>query len=217
MANITSEMVKELRQSTGAGMMDCKKALTECEGDMEKAKEYLRKKGLAAVAKKTGRIAAEGRINTYIHGEGKIGVMIEVNCETDFAAKTDDFKELVHQLSLQIAASNPTYIVAEEIPADLVAKEKEIHAAQLRDQKKPDAIIDKIVEGKLSKWHQEICLMNQPFIFEEKQSVDDLVKNVSAKIGEKISVRRFARWELGEGLEKRVYDLASEVAAEMNK
>ncbi|MBN2724395.1 MAG: translation elongation factor Ts [Deltaproteobacteria bacterium] len=217
MANITSAMVKELRQATGAGMMDCKKALAECDADMEKAKEFLRKKGLAAVAKKSGRIAAEGRLHTYIHGEGKIGVILEVNCETDFAAKTEDFKDLVHQISLQIAANNPSYITPDEIPAAIIDKEKEIHVAQLKNEGKPDKIIDKIVEGKISKWYQDVCLLHQPYIFEEKQTVEDLMKSVSAKIGEKITVRRFERWELGEGLEKRVYDLAKEIESELQK
>jgi len=219
MSNITSAMVKELREITGAGMMDCKKALMECEGDMEKAKEFLRKKGLAAAAKKAGRIAAEGRVHAYIHANGKIGVLVEVNCETDFAAKTEPFAEFVHNVSLQVAAYAPRFVSPEEIPEDVIAKEREIYAAQLKEQGKPDNIVEKIVEGKITKWFAEVCLMQQEFAFNEegKKTIEELAKETSAKIGEKVTVRRFVRWEVGEGLEKRVYDLAAEVAQEMGK
>ncbi|MDA3863013.1 MAG: translation elongation factor Ts [Deltaproteobacteria bacterium] len=218
MAKISVKDIKELRESTGAGMMDCKKALKETEGDMEKAKEFLRKKGLAAAAKKSGRIAAEGTIQSYIHGNGKIGVMVEVNCETDFAAKTPDFTNFVEQLTLHIAATSPLYLEEKEISEKVIQKEKDIHTAQLKDQGKPEKIIGKIVEGKMNKWYSQVCLMNQEFSFNEdgsKDTIEDLAKNLTAKIGEKISVRRFVRWELGEGLEKRVYDIAKDVQDEL--
>lgn len=217
MANITAAMVQELRQITGAGMVECKKALTECDGDMEKAKDYLRKKGLATASKKAGRIAAEGMVHAYIHGGGRIGVLLEVNIETDFAARTDDFKDLVHQIALHIAAFSPQYVRREEVPPEVIAHEREIYIEQLRNEGKPDKVIEKIVEGKINKFYSEVCLMDQPFAFDTKITITDMVNNVTAKIGEKISVRRFVRWELGEGLEKRVYDLAKDVAAEMNK
>lgn len=217
MANITAAMVQELRQITGAGMMECKKALAECDGDMEKAKDYLRKKGLATASKKAGRIAAEGMVHAYIHGGGRIGVLLEVNIETDFAARTDDFKDLVHQIALHIAAFSPQYVRREEVPPEVIAHEREIYIEQLRNEGKPDKVIEKIVEGKINKFYSEVCLMDQPFAFDTKITITDMVNNVTAKIGEKISVRRFVRWELGEGLEKRVYDLAKDVASEMNK
>ncbi len=217
MANITAAMVQELRQVTGAGMVDCKKALAECDGDMEKAKDYLRKKGLATASKKAGRIAAEGMVHAYIHGGGRIGVLLEVNIETDFAARTEDFRDLVHQIALHIAAFSPQYVRREEVPAEVIAHEREIYIEQLRNEGKPDKVIEKIVEGKINKFYSEVCLMDQPFAFDTKITITDMVNNVTAKIGEKISVRRFVRWELGEGLEKRVYDLAKDVAAEMNK
>ncbi|MGM0596428.1 MAG: translation elongation factor Ts [Myxococcota bacterium] len=219
MAKISVKDIKELRESTGAGMMDCKKALKETEGDMDKAKEFLRKKGLAAAAKKSGRIAAEGTIQSYIHGNGKIGVMVEVNCETDFAAKTPDFTNFVEQLTLHIAATSPLYLEPEEIPEKVIKKEKDIHKAQLVEQGKPEKIIGKIVEGKMNKWYSQVCLLKQEFSFNEegrKDTIEDLVKNLTAKIGEKISVRRFVRWELGEGIEKRVYDIAKDVQEELD-
>jgi elongation factor Ts len=215
MANITAAMVQELRQITGAGMVECKKALTECEGDVEKAKDLLRKKGLATANKKAGRIAAEGQVHAYIHGGGRVGVLLEVNIETDFAARTDDFKELVHEIALHICASSPTYVTREEVPQAVIDRENEIYADQLRNENKPEKAWPKIMEGKLNKFFSENCLLDQPYAFENKITIKDMVNNVTAKIGEKISVRRFVRWELGEGLEKRVYDLAKEVAAEM--
>ncbi len=215
MANITAAMVQELRQITGAGMVECKKALTEVEGDMEKAKDLLRKKGLATANKKAGRIAAEGQVHAYIHGGGRVGVLLEVNIETDFAARTEDFKELVHEIALHICASSPTYVTREEVPQDVIDRENEIYADQLRNENKPEKAWPKIMEGKLNKFFSENCLLDQPYAFENKITIKDMVNNVTAKIGEKISVRRFVRWELGEGLEKRVYDLAKEVAAEM--
>lgn len=215
MANITAAMVQELRQITGAGMVECKKALTEVEGDMEKAKDLLRKKGLATANKKAGRIAAEGQVHAYIHGGGRVGVLLEVNIETDFAARTEDFKELVHEIALHICASSPTYVTREEVPQAVIDRENEIYADQLRNENKPEKAWPKIMEGKLNKFFSENCLLDQPYAFENKITIKDMVNNVTAKIGEKISVRRFVRWELGEGLEKRVYDLAKEVAAEM--
>ena len=217
MANITAAMVQELRQMTGAGMVECKKALTECDGEMEKAKDLLRKKGLATASKKSGRIAAEGQVHAYIHGGGRIGVLLEVNIETDFAARTEDFKDLVHQIALHIAAFSPQYVTREEVPPQVLDREREIYNEQLRNEGKPEKVIEKIVEGKVNKFYSEVCLMDQPFAFDTKITITDMVNNVVAKIGEKISVRRFVRWELGEGLEKRVYDLAKEVAAEMDK
>ncbi len=223
MANITAQMVKELRERTGAGILDCKKALQETDGDMDKAVELLRKKGLAAAAKKAGRIAAEGLVHAYIHGgdgiNGRIGVLVEVNCETDFAANTTEFKEFVHKVALQIAANSPQYLTREDIPEDVIAKEREIRMAKLREEGKPDNIVEKIVEGQLNKWFAEICLMEMPYIFSDdgKTTIEDMAKEVTAKIGEKVSVRRFVRYELGEGLEKRSDDLAAEVAKEIAK
>jgi len=215
MATITAAQVQELRQTTGAGMVECKKALTECEGDMEKAKDLLRKKGLATASKKSGRIAAEGQVHAYIHGGGRVGVLLEVNIETDFAARTEDFKELVHEIALHICASSPQYVTRDEVPPQVIEREKGIYAEQLRLEGKPEKAWEKIMEGKVKKFYSENCLMDQPYAFETKITITDMVNNVTAKIGEKISVRRFVRWELGEGLEKRVYDLAKEVAAEM--
>jgi len=215
MGNITAAMVQEIRQVTGAGMVECKKALTECDGDMEKAKDLLRKKGLATASKKSGRIAAEGQVHAYIHGGGRIGVLIEVNIETDFAARTEDFKALVHEISLHICASSPTYVTRDEVPQQVIEREKGIYSEQLRIEGKPEKAWDKIMEGKVKKFYGDVCLMDQPYAFDNKITITDMVNNVTSKIGEKISVRRFVRWELGEGLEKRVYDLAKEVAAEM--
>jgi len=214
---ITSEMVKALREKTGAGMMDCKKALEETQGDMEKATEWLRKKGLAAAAKKAGRIAAEGIVDSYIHGGGRIGVLVEVNCETDFVARTPEFRELVHEVAMQIAASNPKYIAREDVPAEVIEKEKEILRAQLAGEKKPAHVLDKIVEGRLEKFYKDFCLLEQPYIRDPNRTVRELIMEKTAKIGEKISVRRFVRYEMGEGLEKKVQDFAAEVAKELQR
>ncbi|MFZ5646326.1 MAG: translation elongation factor Ts [Bacillota bacterium] len=213
MAEISASMVKELRERTGAGMMDCKKALSETNGDLEKAVDYLREKGLAAAAKKSGRITAEGLVESYIHGGGRIGVLVEVNCETDFVAKTDQFKALVRDIAMQIAASKPEYVRREEVPADIIAKEKEILAAQAANEGKPEKIIQKMVEGRIEKFYKEVCLMEQPFIKDPDISVNQLITENIAKIGENISVRRFVRFELGEGLQKRSDDFAAEVAS----
>ncbi|KJR97656.1 MAG: elongation factor Ts [Peptococcaceae bacterium BRH_c4a] len=213
MAEVNAGMVKELRERTGAGMMDCKKALNEVNGDMEKAIDYLREKGLAAAAKKSGRITAEGLVDSYIHGVGRIGVLVEVNCETDFVAKTDQFKALVRDIAMQIAASKPEYIRREEVPADIIAREKDVLAAQAANEGKPEKIIRKMVEGRIEKYYKEVCLLEQPFIKDPDISINQLLTGSISKIGENISVRRFVRFELGEGLQKRSDDFAAEVAS----
>jgi len=216
MAAITAAMVKELRERTQAGMMDCKKALNETDGDMEKAIAYLREKGLAAAAKKAGRVAAEGAVESYIHMGGKIGVLVEVNCETDFVAKTDTFKNLCHDVALQIAAANPLYINKEDVPTAALEAEKEILRAQALNEGKPEKIVDKMVEGRISKYYTENCLMEQPFVKNPDISVGTLVNEATLASGEKISVRRFVRYECGEGIEKKESNLAAEIA-EMTK
>ena len=198
---ITASEVKELREKTGAGMMDCKKVLTEANGDMEKAIELLREKGLAAAVKKSSRIAAEGVVDSYIHMGGKIGVLLEVNCETDFVAKTDEFKALVKDIAMQIAAANPKYLRKEDVDTAELDKEKEILRVQALNEGKPEKIVDKMVEGRIQKYFKEVCLLEQPFVKDPDKSVQDLVTEKIAKIGENISVRRFVRYEMGEGLE----------------
>ena len=214
---ISAQQVKELRETTGAGMMDCKKALVETNGDMDKAVDYLREKGLAAAAKKAGRIAAEGIVESYIHGGGKIGVMIEVNCETDFVAKTPEFHSFVRDLAMQVAAANPLYLSRDEVPVELLDHEREILRAQALNEGKPAKIIDKMVEGRVEKYYKENCLLEQGFIKDPDQSVTDLVNAQIAKIGENIVVRRFVRYQMGEGLEKKVTDFAAEVANAVKK
>jgi len=211
MAEITAGMVKELREKSGAPMMDCKKALAECQGDMAKAEEYLRKKGISGAAKKQGRITAEGLVGTYVHN-GKIGVIVEVNCETDFVARNQDFQQLVKDIAMQIAAAKPEYVRRDEVPPEVLEKEKEIQRHQLREQKKPEAIWEKIIAGKLEKFYETYCLLDQLWIKDDKKKIQDLITEKIAKIGENLSVRRFARFEVGEGLEKRKEDLAAEVA-----
>ena len=210
---VTAAMVKELRERTQAGMMDCKKALIECKGDMSKAIEYLREKGLAANAKKAGRIAAEGMVDSYIHMGGKIGVLLEVNCETDFVANTDAFKALCHDLALQIAASNPLFVSKDEVPNENLAKEREILRVQALNEGKPEKIVDRMVEGRIEKYYKEVCLLEQPFVKNPDITVQALVNDTALASGEKISVRRFTRYERGEGIEKKVNDLANEVEA----
>ena len=212
MAEVSATLVKELREKTGAGMMDCKRALTETAGDSAKAEELLRKKGLAAAANKATRVASEGAVASYIHMGGKIGVLVEVNCETDFVARTEAFKSLVKDISMQIAASNPLWVRREEVPPEIVAKEIEIAKAQVKDGKKPEAILEKIAKGKLEKFYEQFCLMDQPFVKDDKKKVSEMLTEAVAKIGENIQVRRFARFVLGEGLEKRKDNLAEEVA-----
>ena len=214
---VTAAMVKELRERTQAGMMDCKKALVECKGDMEKAIEFLREKGLAANANKAGRIAAEGLVDSYIHMGGKIGVLLEVNCETDFVAKTDAFKDLCHDLTLQIAASNPLYISKADVPAEDLEKEREILRAQALNEGKPEKIVERMVEGRIEKYYKEVCLLEQPFVKNPDITVQALVNETALASGEKISVRRFTRYERGEGIEKKVSDLAGEIEAMTGK
>jgi len=215
----TAKDVMTLRELTGAGMMDCKKALTECDGNMEKAADYLREKSLAGNAKKAGRIAAEGIVDSYVHMGGKIGVLLEVNCETDFVAKNEAFKTLVHDIAMQIAAAKPTCVSKEEVNQADIEKEKEILRAQALNEPKPKptAIIDKMVEGRIEKYYKEVCLLEQPFVKDPEQTVQQLVNAASAKIGEKISVRRFVRYEMGEGLQKRQDNFAEEVMGQISK
>jgi elongation factor Ts len=198
MAEIKAAMVKQLREKTGAGMMDCKKALLEVKGDMDKALEFLRKKGLATAQKRAGRAMTEGMIQSYIHMTGKLGVMVEVNCETDFVAKNEDFQEFAKNIAMHIAASNPLGIKPEDIPEEIVENEKDIYRAQAQDMGKPENILDKIVEGKLKKFYQENCLLNQPFVRDPDISVADLMNELIAKIGENITVKRFVRYQIGE-------------------
>lgn len=210
--SITAEMVRDLREKTGAGMMECKKALVEANGNMDKAIEGLRVSGLAKAEKKTGRVASEGACISYIHGDGKIGVLVEVNCETDFVAKTDDFKNLCKDIAMHIAAAAPLFVTRQEVTADLIEKERKIFLQQVLESGKPQNIAEKIVEGKIGKYYQDICLMEQAFIKDPAQTIEQMIKAQIAKIGENISVRRFARFVLGEGIEKKVDNLAEEVA-----
>lgn len=217
MAEVTAALVKELRERTGAGMMDCKKSLIECNCDLEKACDFLREKGLAAAAKKGGRIAAEGTIESYIHGGGRIGVLLEVNCETDFVARGDEFKTFVRDMGLHIAAANPQYLNKEDVPADVLQHEREILKAQALNEGKPEKIIEKMVEGRIEKYYKEVCLMDQAFVKDPDKSVRDLLLDKIAKIGEQLVIRRFTRYELGAGIEKRSDDFAAEVAKELNR
>jgi len=217
MAEITANLVKELRDRTGVGMMDCKKALAETGGDIEKAIDLLREKGLAAAAKKAGRVTAEGLVDSYIHGVGRIGVLVEVNCETDFVAKTDDFRGLVRDIAMQIAAAKPEYVRREDVPQEIITREMAVLAAQAANEGKPANIVEKMVVGRLDKFYKDTCLMEQPFIKDPDVTVGQVLNDKVAKIGENISVRRFTRFELGEGLQKKENDLASEVAAMTGK
>ncbi|MTI82226.1 MAG: translation elongation factor Ts [Firmicutes bacterium] len=217
MADISAKLVKELRDKTGAGMMDCKKALQETNGDIEKAIDFLREKGLSKAAKKAGRVTAEGLVESYIHGNGRIGVLVEVNCETDFVAKNEGFKAMVKDIAMQVAASKPEFVRREDVPEELVAKEKEVLKAQALNEGKPENIVEKMVEGRIDKYYKEICLLEQPYIKDPDKTVEQLVKETIAKIGENISVRRFTRYELGEGIEKKQDNFADEVMAQINK
>lgn len=217
MANISAQMVKELRQRSGAGMMDCKKALVETNGDMEAALKYLKEKGLAAAAKKAGRIAAEGLVDAYIHAGGRIGVLVEINCETDFVAKTDEFQEFVKDIAMHIAAANPQYVSREEVPESIINQEKEIFKAAALNEGKPEHIVDKIVEGRIDKYLSEICLLEQPFVKDPDLTVQQVLHDKIAKIGENISIRRFTRFERGEGIEKRQEDFAAEVMSQIKQ
>lgn len=214
---ITASLVKELRERSGCGMMDCKNALVETDGDIEKASELLREKGLAKAVKKSGRIAAEGIVDSYIHMGGRIGVLVEVNCETDFVAKTDQFKALVRDVAMHIAAANPMYVRAEEVDPVEIEKEREILRQKAINDGKPEKIVDKIVDGQIAKYIKEICLLEQPFVKDTDKTVQEMVTEKIATIGENISVRRFVRFEMGEGLQKREDDFAAEVAAQLSK
>lgn len=214
---ITAGMVKELREKTGAGMLDCKNALVKADGDMDKAVDLLREKGLAAAAKKSGRITAEGIVDSYIHMGGRIGVLIEVNCETDFVAKTEEFKSFVKNMAMQVAASSPVYISREEIPGETVEKEKNILMQQALNEGKPRHIVEKMVEGRIEKYYREVCLLEQPYIRDPEISVGQVLKETIAKIGENISVRRFVRYEMGEGIQKKEDNFVDEVMKQVNK
>lgn len=212
MSQVTAQMVKELREKTGAGMLDCKKALEETGGNVEKAIDWLREKGLAAAAKKAGRAATEGLVHAYIHGGGRVGVLLEVNCETDFVAKNEEFQAFVHEVALQIAAMRPRFVRREEVPAEELEREREILRAQARNEGKPDHIVEKMVEGRLNNFYKENCLLEQEYVKEKGKTIQDLLTELIAKLGENMSIRRFARFEVGEGLEKAEADLGADVA-----
>ena len=214
---ITSALIKELREKTGAGMLNCKKALEETNGDIEKAIELLREKGLSAAAKKSDRIAAEGIVDSYIHLGGRIGVLVEVNCETDFVGKNEDFKSFVRDIAMHIAAANPLYISKEEVPEKVIEKEKSILKAQALNEGKPENIVEKMVEGRIKKYYQEICLLEQPFIKDPDKTVEEIVKEQISRIGENIRIRRFVRYEMGEGLDKKSEDFVEEVKKQMGQ
>lgn len=218
MAEIGASLVKELREKTGAGMMDCKRALTETGGDIQKAVDYLRTKGLSDAAKKSSRVAADGMVQSYIHAGGKIGVLVEINCETDFVAKTDEFQEMCKDIALHICANNPLTISPDDIAPEIVAKEKEIYIAKAKESGKPDNIIEKIVEGQIKKFTESSALLTQPFVKNPDVTVSDYLAERVAKIGEKIDVRRFVRYQLGEGIEKAAgCDYAEEVMAQIKQ
>ncbi|HOI16052.1 MAG TPA: translation elongation factor Ts [Geobacteraceae bacterium] len=210
---ITAAQVSELRKVTGAGLMDCKKALAETGGDQEKAVDYLRKKGLAAASKKAGRIASEGVVGSYIHAGGKIGVLVEVNCETDFVAKNEAFQVFVKDIAMHIAAASPQFVRREEVPAELLEREKDIYRAKAKESGKPDAIIEKIVDGQINKFYGDICLLEQAFVKDPDKTIQTYLNETIASIGENMSIRRFTKFVLGEGLAKKESDFAAEVAA----
>lgn len=216
MSKISASLVKDLREKTGAGMLDCRNALQETDGDLEKAVDLLREKGLSKAAKKSSRIAAEGLVESYVHG-GRIGVLVEVNSETDFVAKTDEFKDFVKDIAMQIAASSPKYVSRDEVPEEIVNHEKEVLTQQAMNEGKPQNIAEKMVEGRIEKFYKEIVLLEQPFIKDPDKTIETLLKEKIAKIGENIKIRRFVRFEVGEGLEKREENFADEVAKEMGK
>ena len=212
MAEVTATLIKDLRERTGAGMADCKKALTEVGGDMDKAIGYLRTKGLAKAAKKAGREATEGAVVSYIHGGGRIGVLVEVNCETDFVARNEDFQGFTREVALQIAAMNPQFVRREEVSQDVIDREREVLVAKAKETGKPDGVVQKMVDGQITKWLKEICLLDQAWVKDGDKTIDQVQQELIAKIGENIKVRRFVRFELGEGLEKKKDDFAAEVA-----
>ncbi|MZQ81558.1 translation elongation factor Ts [Paenibacillus sp. 5J-6] len=212
---VTAAQVKELREKTGAGMLDCKKALEEANGDITKAGELLREKGLSAAANKAGRIATEGAVESYIHAGGKVGVLVEINCETDFVGKTEQFRTFCKDIAMHIAAANPTYVRREEVPTEALEKEKEILRNQALNEGKPEKIIDKMVEGRIGKYYEEFCLMEQQFVKDPDKTIDQLLNEKIAAIGENISIRRFVRFGLGEGLEKKQENFAEEVMSQV--
>ncbi len=216
MAEITASMIKDLRERTGAGMSDCKKALVETEGDADKAIEYLRKKGLAAAAKKAGRVASEGTIASYLHGGGRIGVMVEVNCETDFVGKSEDFLGFARNVAMQICATSPQWVAREDVPASVIERERAVLLERAKQSGKPEAVIGKVVDGQLNKWMTEVCLLDQIYVKdpEGKKTISVLLAELVGKIGENIKIRRFTRFEVGEGLEKKKDDFAAEVMAQ---
>lgn len=214
---VSATDVRDLREKTGAGMMDCKRALVDANGDMEKAVDLLREKGLAKAAKKADRIASEGLVVSYIHGNGKIGVLLEVNCETDFVARNDEFKTLCRDIAMQVAAANPDFVSREEVPQADIDKEKSILTAQALNEGKPEKIVEKMVVGRLEKYFQETCLLEQPFVKDQDKSVQQVVNEAIAKLGENISVRRFSRFVLGEGLEKKQCNLAADIESMTKK
>lgn len=207
--------IKELRLKTGAGLLDCKKALTESGGDLAAAVDWLRAKGITKAAKKADRVASEGVVQSYIHAGGTIGVLVEVNCETDFVAMNDHFKSLVHDIALQIAASAPEYVSKDDVPATALDRERQVQRARVLEEGKPEHIADKIVEGRLRKYFEEVCLLEQPFVKDDSKTISDVLTEAVAKMGENIRVRRFSRYVLGEGLEKKTSNLAEEVAAQL--
>jgi len=211
---VSASAVKELREKTGAGMLDCKNALVEADGDLTRAAEILREKGLSAASKKAGRIATEGVVESYIHGGGRIGVLVEINCETDFVGKTDQFREFARDIAMQIAAASPKYVRREEVPAEDVEKEKEILRAQALNEGKPAHIVDKMVEGRVGKFYEEYCLMEQSFVKDPDKTIAQLLNEKISTIGENISIRRFVRYELGEGLEKKQENFYEEVMSQ---
>lgn len=214
---VNASAVKDLRERTGAGMLDCKKALEATGGDIDKAIAHLRENGLAAAANKAGRIATEGAVESYIHGGGRIGVLVEVNCETDFVGKTEQFREFVRDVAMHIAAAAPKYVSREEVPTEELEKEKEILKNQALNEGKPAHIVEKMVEGRISKYYEEFCLLEQPFVKDPDKTIATLVKEKISTIGENISIRRFIRFELGEGLEKKVENFAEEVMAQVKR
>ena len=211
---VTATLIKELRERTGAGMADCKKALVEVAGDVDKAIDYLRTKGLAKAAKKAGREATEGSVVSYIHGGGRIGVLVEINCETDFVARNEDFQAFSREVALQIAAMAPQFVRKDEVSADVVDRERAVLLAKAKESGKPDAVVQKMVDGQISKWMKEICLLDQPFVKNPDKTIEQVQQELISKIGENIKIRRFVRFELGEGLDKKKGDFAAEVAAQ---
>ena len=208
----TNKDIMKLREQTGVGIMKCKEALIATDGNMEKAVEYLREKGIASADKRASKIASQGIVDSYIHMGGKVGVLVEVNCETDFVARGDKFKSFVHDVAMQIAAAKPTYVRASEVPADVIDKEKEILRAQALNEGKPEKIVDRMVEGRVKKYYQENCLLDQAFVKDPSKTIEQYMKEVSSVIGEKLDIRRFARFEMGEGLEKKEDNFAQEIA-----